>query len=52
MYVYMRLWETVFSDTVINSIEYVEQLPKEIIKRILEIGYTVEEFLDWCIKNR
>lgn len=45
MYVYMRLWETVFTNRVIDGIQVLQEWPKEILQWIIDAGYTVEEVI-------
>lgn len=52
MYILLRLLETVYCDRVIEGIEQLEQLPKEVIDWIVEAGYTVEEFIRILVENR
>ncbi len=52
MYVYMRLWETVFANRVIDGIQALQDLPKEIVDGIIKAGYTVEELIGWYVENK
>lgn len=52
MYVYMRLWETVFANRVIDGIQTLQDLPKEIVDGIIKAGYTVEELIGWYVENK
>ena len=52
MYVYMRLWETVFADRVIEGIQALQEWPKEILDGIIKAGYTVEELIGWYVENK
>lgn len=52
MYVYMRLWETVFANRVIDGIQALQEWPKEILQWIIDAGYTVEEFIRIINENR
>lgn len=47
-----RILETVKADKVIESVEYFQDLPIKVIKGLLDLGYTVEEILEWIIENR
>lgn len=52
MWVYMRLWETVFADRVIDGIQALQEWPKEILDGIIKAGYTVEELIGWYVENK
>lgn len=51
MYIYFKLFETVFADRVIDAIEALQDWPKEILQLIIDAGYTVEELISWYVEN-
>ena len=52
IYILLRLLETVYCDRVVDGIEPLEHLPKEILDWIVDAGYTVEELIEWYIRNK
>lgn len=52
LYIVLRIFETVYAGRVIEGIEQLEQLPKEVIEWIVNAGYTVEDFIRILIEHR
>lgn len=51
IYILLKFFETIYADKVIEGIEQLEHLPGEVVKLIVDAGYTIEELIGWYIRN-
>lgn len=51
IYILLKFFETIYAGRVIEGIEQLEHLPGEVVKLIVDAGYTIEELIGWYIRN-
>lgn len=52
IYILLKFFETIYADKVIEGIQDLQELPKEVIEWIVNAGYTVEEFIRILVENK
>lgn len=52
IYILLKFFETIYADKVIEGIQDLQELPKEVIEWIVNAGYTVEEFIRIIVENK